>query len=100
MNQKSYFAEEARKAYEFWGNACKICGKPATQLAHCIPQRKEFLARYGYRIIHSRYNRLPACSLDCNAKIQCNAASDMVVEDFAKKAMRLIAHEDVEGEAL
>jgi len=99
MNSKSYFAEEAEAAYRFWGNMCRVCGKPATQLAHCIPQRKEFLARYGYRIIHSRYNRVPACSLECNAKLQCYASSDAVVDGAAKFVMNAIVKEGEEKDA-
>jgi len=99
MNNKTYFAEEARAAYEKWGSKCFVCGKPANQLAHCIPQRKEFLARYGYRIIHSRYNRLPVCSLQCNAASQENAASDIEMDRVAKKIMAEIAQEGEERDA-
>jgi hypothetical protein len=83
MNSDSYIAEEGKAAYEFHGHKCRVCGKPANQLAHRIPQRKGFLAQYGWYIIHSRYNRIPVCSLPCNAQAQCKASSAMEVENIA-----------------
>jgi len=94
MNSKSYFAEEAEAAYRLHGHECLVCDKPATQLAHGIPQRKECLARYGWRIIHSRHNRFPACCTQCNAELQINAASDIETENIAKAIMASILKEE------
>jgi hypothetical protein len=89
----TYKVQEEVVAYETWGSKCLVCGKPANQLAHILPQRKDLLARYGYRIIHSRYNRLPACSLKCNAALQERVVSDIAVENIAKKIMAEIVKE-------
>ena len=69
MNMKTYHAEEAEKCYLRNGVRCVNCGKQANGLAHMIPQRKDELSRFGWWIIHSEFNMLPACE-KCNALIQ------------------------------
>lgn len=93
MTSKDYFAREAIEAYRMHGERCMVCGKPATQLAHRIPQRTSLLDRYGWRIIHSRHNRLPACTTACNAQLQCNATSEIEMEQIAKSIMGAITQE-------
>lgn len=45
---------------------CRVCGKPATQLAHRIPQTKQNVKHYGERVIHHPYNLAWVCGLACN----------------------------------
>jgi 5-methylcytosine-specific restriction endonuclease McrA len=52
------------------GYACQVCGRPATQTAHGIPNRAGYRRLYGRRIIDSRHNLKAACSLVCNAALQ------------------------------
>lgn len=94
MTKNDYFAREAEAAYELHGHKCLICGKQATQLAHRIPQRTSMLDRYGWRVIHSRHNRLPACSTCCNGQLQCKAQSEPMTDAIAKEIMSCILQEE------
>ena len=69
MNKiQRYKNEQGELCFEKKGRACVECGKPATQLAHIVPQDKVMLSKYGYLIIHHWTNREPTCNLTCNAK--------------------------------
>ena len=68
MTIQQYKNEQAEKCYMEHGCVCVHCGKPATQLAHIIPQDVPMLRKYGYKIIHHWRNREPVCDLKCNAK--------------------------------
>ena len=50
---------------------CLLMGvvRPATQLAHRIPQTKHNLATYGKAIIHHPLNIACVCGLACNAAV-------------------------------
>jgi hypothetical protein len=66
--EQRYKNEQAEKCFLRKGSLCVHCHKPATQLAHKIPQQKRMLKKYGYKIIHHWLNRDPVCSLECNSK--------------------------------
>jgi len=69
MNKiQRYKNEQGELCFLKKGWACVECGKPATQLAHIIPQDKPMMSKYGYLIIHHWKNRDPVCDLRCNAK--------------------------------
>ena len=65
---QKYKNEQGELCFRKKGWACVECGKPATQLAHIIPQDKVMLKKYGYLNIHHWMNREPTCNLACNAK--------------------------------
>lgn len=76
MSRRDEKIRETRmQVYHAAGGRCEICGKPVSlaegQLAHRIPQRKNFLDRYGEAVIHHQFNFKWTCPTDeCN-----NAAS-------------------------
>lgn len=67
---KKYHISNIEKMFQHKGRSCKVCGAPANQAAHCIPQRKAEFGKYGWQIIHHWTNLEPACSLKCNAELQ------------------------------
>lgn len=48
---------------------CQVCGAPATQLAHRIPQSRMNIRRYGARVIHHPRNLVSVCGLRCNSSV-------------------------------
>ena len=67
--QQLNLEDQKKRIFAIYGGRCACCGKPATQLAHQIPQTKRFLRKYGREVIHHRMNLLPVCNLRCNAKV-------------------------------
>lgn len=63
--------------------ACVVCGKPATQLAHRVPQTKSNLAKYGKARIHSPDNLRAVCGLACNAAVAASRWEwESIMEDI------------------
>lgn len=63
------------------GWACLVCGRPATTLAHVIPQTKFNLAKYGPKRIHHPSNLGSCCErLDCNAAMDIGKRPLLVQE--------------------
>jgi len=65
-----YKEEQYQISYAKHNWSCQVCGNPANQIAHLIPQRKWLIEKYGERVINHNDNLLPACSLKCNDKLQ------------------------------
>jgi hypothetical protein len=62
---------EDTKAYVYARDRgrCRNCGKPVPwpgQSAHCIPQSRAMLKKYGARVIHHPLNQKLVCGLACN----------------------------------
>jgi hypothetical protein len=93
MNAKDYFISEGEAAYNVHGRACVVCGEPATQLGHGIPVRANYLDRYGWRVINSRWNRFPVCNLACNHKVQKRTVADIDLDREARDIMAAIVEE-------
>lgn len=71
---------------------CKLCGKPATQIAHKIAQTKTWIKKYGEAVIHHPLNMESVCSLACNDA--CNIGNNPVErEKLVAKIREAIAHE-------
>lgn len=65
------------------GWRCVECGKPATQIAHRIPNQKSCLKVYGADVINSPANLAAACGLECNYKLQARSWDwDAIAEDI------------------
>jgi len=63
--------------------SCVVCGRPATQLAHRVPQRVWLLNKYGTNRIHHSDNLRAVCSLTCNAKAQAPQGEwETIMEDI------------------
>ena len=56
--------------------ACQMCGNPATQLAHRIPQTRANIRKYGERVIHHPLNLMSVCGLRCNAAAIVHGADE------------------------
>lgn len=48
---------------------CEVCGKPATQLGHRLPQTRHNLTIYGEKVIHHTRNMAHVCDLKCNSAV-------------------------------
>ena len=70
MSNRAHYQAEREAAMIRDGYACQHCGKPATQAAHMIPDRKMLIRVYGRKVIDSRHNLRAACGLACNAALQ------------------------------
>ncbi len=58
--------EMIRELYAEQDWKCHVCGKPVTQRAHVLGDRKLERRIYGDEIIDSKVNWRGVCDLDCN----------------------------------
>ena len=112
MQNKSY--TEILDTYAHYQYCCFVCGKRANQLAHIITNSKSNRKEYSAKIIDSKLNVLPACSLECNALIDTgkntllknnieryirtgnrSQIEQLVRDNIARKKERLCKHDDV-----
>lgn len=74
-------------ARDHW--ACVVCGAPANQLAHRIPQTKANLRRYGKAVIHHDMNLASVCSLRCNSAVLIHGTEiEALVDDISRHIAR------------
>lgn len=94
MNKKEYNIKEDIASYRMHNYTCVVCGRPATQIGHYLPERTkspDLLGMLGWFIIQSRYNKYPVCNLACNKKVQCkHVYSDIEIVAEVKKIYRKI----------
>jgi len=67
--RKKFEIDEHKREFLSRNQVCEICGKPATQLAHRIPQTETNLRIYGPSIIHHDLNLAAVCGLKHNAAV-------------------------------
>jgi len=67
--RKKFEIDEHKREFLSRNQVCEICGKPATQLAHRIPQTKTMLRLYGPEVIHHDLNLAAVCGLKHNAAV-------------------------------
>lgn len=85
-----------RRVMSMHGSACVVCGNPATQCGHVLPQDVLHLAKYGAAVIHHPANMRPVCSLRCNAKVQVNCRAQPIMADQWAERVREIIEEEKE----
>jgi hypothetical protein len=67
--RKKFEIDEHKREFLSRNPLCEICGAPAVQLAHRIPQTKTMLRLYGPEVIHHDLNLAAVCSLKHNAAV-------------------------------
>lgn len=67
--RKKFEIDEHKREFLARNQACEICGKPAKQLAHRIPQTKMMMRLYGPDVIHHDLNLAAVCGLKHNAAV-------------------------------
>lgn len=101
MSRRSIqIAETLDRSKELWGETCVavyalgVCGRPANQGAHVLPQDVLHLARYGGEVVHHPLNIKPTCSLGCNQKLEIDCRTQPLLADrWAAVIRQVIAGE-------
>lgn len=72
----------------------KNCGKLVVgrngQIAHLIPQSKEYIDQYGEEIIQHELNKKLVCCLPCNHKVSINGKHKLIEKLVTKIRRRII----------
>lgn len=93
MREKFY--DQKVKILEYNGYECCICGQPAWQLGHCIPQGE--VDKYGKEVIYHWNNMLPVCGLYHNSRVNIgnNPAKVKVILELVASGRELFAEQIV-----
>ena len=88
--------EKKRVILDRDGWKCTVCGAPANQLGHVIPQSKLAIAKYGKGIIHHPLNMESVCGLECNKQVEISVKTQpikaglhasMIMDEIVKAAL-------------
>ena len=67
--ERDEYQERRLEVLQRDGWRCVVCSRPATQLAHRIPQSRMYLRMYGPEVVHHPHNVASVCGLRCNAAV-------------------------------